>query len=156
MNETVNLWKPEYLLDIDSIDEQHKGFFDICLKSAMLCESARNKPIKLSDVIHLIYDMRAYAFKHFHTEETLLLKYAYPRIYGHISQHDIFLRSLQEFTAALQAELVKAEKAGPEGFLACAKHINDYLTNWWGEHILTADQDYAQFLREQKGHKPQD
>lgn len=153
MNEPVNLWKPEYMLDIDVIDEQHKGFFDICLKSAMLCESARNRPIQLHDVIHLIYDMRAYAFRHFHTEESLLLKYGYPRIYGHISQHDIFLRSLQEFTAGLHEELAKAKSAGPEGFLACARHINDYLANWWGDHILNTDQDYASFLREHKGHK---
>jgi len=147
----VNLWKPEYLLDVDVIDEQHKGFFNLCLNSATLCESARNKPIKLADVIHLIYDMRAYAFKHFHTEETLLLKYGYPRIYGHMSQHDLFLRSLQQFTAELHVELAKADKAGQEGFLACATHINEYLATWWGEHILTADQDYAQFLRERKG-----
>lgn len=155
MNEKVNLWKPEYMLDIDVIDEQHKGFFDLCLKSAMLCESARNKPVELSDVIHLIYGMRAYAFRHFFTEETLLLKYAYPKIYGHMSQHDIFLRTLQEFTAELHAELAKAEKTGPKSFLACANRINSYLTNWWGEHILNTDQDYARFMREQKGRMPQ-
>lgn len=151
MDAPINLWKPEYKLDIDIIDEQHKGFFDLCLNSAMLCEAARNKPIKLADVINLIYNMRAYAFKHFHTEETLLLKYGYPKIYGHISQHDIFLRTLQEFTAELHVEMAKAEKVGPEGFLASANHINGYLTNWWGEHILNTDQDYARFMREQKG-----
>ncbi|MBU1042083.1 MAG: hemerythrin family protein [Proteobacteria bacterium] len=156
MNEKVNLWKPEYMLDIDIIDEQHKGFFDLCLKSAMVCESARNKPVKLSDVIRLIYDMRGYAFRHFFTEEALLLKYAYPKIYGHMSQHDIFLRTLQEFTAELHVELAKAEKAGPEGFLACANHINGYLTTWWGEHILNTDQDYARFMRGQKGHAAKD
>jgi len=155
MDGPVNLWKPEYMLDIDVIDEQHKGFFDLCLKAAMLCESARKKPIELHNVIHLIYGMRAYAFKHFHTEETLLLKYGYPKIYGHMSLHDIFLRTLQEFTAELHVELAKTEKAGQDGFLACASHINDYLTNWWGEHILNTDQDYARFLREQRGHKTQ-
>lgn len=153
MSEPVNLWKPEYILDIDVIDEQHKGFFDICLKSAMLCESARAKPIQLHDVIHVIFSMRAYAFKHFHTEETLLLKYGYPRIYGHVCQHDIFLRSLQEFTAELHEHQAKAPSAGQEAFLACANHINEYLTNWWGEHILNVDLDYARFIRERKGHK---
>lgn len=151
MDAPINLWKPEYKLDIDVIDEQHKGFFDLCLNSAMLCEAARKRPIQLSDVIHLIYNMRTYAFKHFHTEETLLLKYGYPKIYGHISQHDIFLRSLQEFTAELHVELNQSDKTGPGGFLVSAKRINDYLTNWWAEHILTADQEYAQFMREHKG-----
>lgn len=153
MNQPVNLWKPEYMLDIDVIDEQHKGFFELCLKSAMLCESARKTPIELHDVIHLIYAMRAYAFKHFHTEESMLLKYRYPKIYVHISQHDLFLHSLQEFTAELHAELAKAERTGPEGFLASVNRINTYLTNWWGAHILNVDQDYARFMREHKGHK---
>ena len=40
-----------------------------------------------------------------------------------------------------------------EAFLACAGHINDYLINWWGEHILNADQEYAKFIREHKGRK---
>ncbi len=153
MDMPVNLWKPEYLLDIDIIDEQHKSFFDLCLNSAMLCEAARTKPIQLHDLIHVIFNMRAYAFKHFYTEETLLLKYGYPRIYGHASLHDIFLRTLQEFTAELHEHLAKAQTAGPEAFLANATRVNDDLTNWWGEHILTADQDYARHIRERKGQK---
>ncbi|MDP3525175.1 MAG: hypothetical protein Q8S27_11390, partial [Hoeflea sp.] len=75
MDASSNLWKPEYLLAIDVIDEQHKGFFEICMRSAMLCEAARTRPIQLEDIIQLIYNMRAYAFRHFFTEETLLLKY---------------------------------------------------------------------------------
>jgi len=147
----VNLWKPEFMLDIDVIDEQHKGFFDLCLNSAMLCEAARSKPVQLSDAVHLIYGMRAYAFKHFYTEETLLLKYKYPKFYGHICQHDIFLRTLQEVIAELNMHLTKVESAGQDAFLACASHINGYLTNWWGEHILSVDQEYAHYIREHKG-----
>ncbi len=153
MDVLQNLWKPEYMLDIDDIDEQHQGFFDICMRSAMLIEAARTKPVQLHDVIHLIYSMRAYAFRHFFTEETLLLKYGYPKIYGHMSLHDIFLRTLQEFTVELHAQLDKVQSAGPEAFLASATRINDYLTNWWGEHILNVDQEYARFIHAHKGRK---
>jgi hypothetical protein len=41
--------------------------------------------------------------------------------------------------------------AGPESFLACARHINSDLTNWRGEHTLNTDQEYARYIREQKG-----
>jgi hemerythrin len=152
MNESVNLWKPEFLLDINVIDEQHKGLFDICLKCALLCEEAKTRAIQLHEVIHVIFSMRTYAFKHFQTEETLLLKYRYPKIYGHVCLHDAFLRSLQAFTAELYG-LAKAEHMTQETFLPCANQISDYLTNWWGEHILNADQDYASFIREHKGQK---
>jgi len=151
VGESQNLWKPEYMFDIDVIDEQHKGFSEICLKSSMLCEMARTKPIQLPDVIHLIYGMRAYAFKHFHTEETLLLKYGYPKFYDHIRQHDIFLSTMQKFIAELHEHLAKTQSAGQEVFLAYAKHINDYLANWWAEHILNVDQEYMQYIREHKG-----
>lgn len=154
MDATVNLWKPEYRLDIDVIDEQHQGFFDLCLKSAMLCEAARTRPVQLQDIVLLIFGLRTYAFKHFHTEETLLIKYGYPKLYGHISQHDIFLHELQGFTAELHEHLTKATSAGQEDFLACASHINTYLADWWGGHILSADQAYALFIREHKGRRP--
>jgi len=149
----VNLWKPEFMLDIGVIDDQHKGFFDICQNSSMLCEAARSKPVQLPDVIHLIYGMRTYAFLHFHTEENLLLKYGYPKIYGHICQHDIYLRALQEFVAELHTLLAKVDSTGQEAFLACANRINEYLVNWWSKHIMSEDQEYAAFIRERKGRK---
>jgi hemerythrin len=153
VNEAVNLWKPEYRLDIDTIDEQHKGLFDICLKCATLCEASRTKPIQPQDIIIVTYNMRGYAFRHFQTEELLLLKYRYPKIYEHVCLHDEFLLSLQEFTAELHG-LAGAESADQQTFLACANRINDYLANWWGEHILNVDQDYARFIHERKGQTP--
>lgn len=153
MGASHNLWKPEYMLDIDVIDEQHKGFFEICLKSSMLCEMARTRPVQLENIMKLIYDMRAYAFRHFFTEESLLLKYAYPKFYGHICLHDIYLRKMQQFIAELHEHLAAAQSVGQDGFLDYAKSINEYLANWWGEHILNADQDYAQYIREHKGPK---
>ncbi|MBU1228637.1 MAG: hemerythrin domain-containing protein [Proteobacteria bacterium] len=153
METRVNLWKPEYQLDIEVIDDQHRGFFDLCMKSDMLCEAAQTRPVQLQDLVHLIYAMRAYAFKHFHAEETLLLKYGYPRIYPHIRQHDVFLGKLQEFTAKLNDLLAASPSTGQEAFLDSAKGINDYLADWWGRHILSMDLDYASFIREHKGAK---
>lgn len=144
----TNLWKPDYMLDIEVIDGQHKEFFQICLKATMLCEAGRKKPIQLSDIIHVLYSMRSYAFKHFHTEETLLLKYKYPNIYEHIALHDQFLASFQTFTADLHGRL--SDSQGQEAVLACAEHINTYVVGWWGEHILNADQDYATYMRSRK------
>ena len=152
MAEQVNLWKPTFVLDIKVIDEQHKGFFDLCLSAASLCEAARTKPVEPIDILNIITSMRAYAFLHFHTEEVLLLKYGFPKIYGHISLHDMFLRTLQGFTAELLGFLT-TPKTTPEDFLACAGRLNDYLASWWSEHILNADQEYALFIRDCKGRK---
>ena len=149
MDGPYNLWKPEYLLDIEAIDEQHKGFFDICIKAAQLCEEAANKPLNPADVIRVLYSLRCYAFKHFHTEETLLLKHNYPRIFEHLSLHDDFLHALKTFTAEMQGCLSRKDKSDAE-LLACTVHLNDYVAKWWGAHILNQDSLYVEFVRDRR------
>jgi len=101
LTERFNLWKPEYSLDIDIIDTQHKGFFDICSESIYLHERAKMDDMQPSDIIMILYKFRCYAFQHFFTEESLMIKYHYPSIFAHSSVHDIFLEKLRGFTQEL-------------------------------------------------------
>lgn len=151
MDSSRNLWKPEYVLNIEIIDEQHKGFFEICAKAAQLCEAAKVKPVKISEIIHILYKLRCYAFMHFHTEETLFLKYNHPRIFDHFVVHDTYLQSLQGFTAELQKFVAQGDKAASEEFLAYVEQISDYVVDWWREHILGVDREYIQYVRERRG-----
>lgn len=151
MSSCQNLWKPEYLLEIDVIDEQHKGFLEICVEAAHLCERAHKTPLKATGIIRTLYRMRCYAFKHFHTEESLLLKHNYPKLFEHFSYHDEFLRALQGYTSEIHDFLSKGDK-GEEGLLTVANRINDYVGNWWGEHILNHDKQYVEFIKDRRGH----
>lgn len=154
MAATHTLWKQEYLLDIDLIDEQHRTFFDICARIAQLCDATRPDAVRIRDVIHAIYDLRCYAFKHFHTEETLLAKHAYPGLFKHFLAHDAYLDSIRVFTADLEEFASKGEESAGGDFLALAQRINDYALDWWEKHIMQVDQQYAAFIRKQKGKAP--
>jgi len=153
MDSLNNLWKPDYLLNIELIDTQHRGFFDICLTANMLCETGRRSKIQLQELIHILYRMRGYAFKHFHTEEALLLDYNYPKLYTHLRLHDQFLASFQVFTEEIHGHFSENKTPDPAAVLTCAEHINEYVVNWWGDHILTADKEFSEFILAQKKRK---
>lgn len=155
MNTPVNLWKPDYLLDIEHIDAQHKVFFDICLNITQASEARGSKTVRMHDVIQMIYTLRSYAFHHFHAEETLLLKHRYPQLYPHMNLHDIFLQKLQSFTKQLHALMGNSDSEdASKAFLELAVNISEFTANWWGEHILTPDKAYAAHILALKGQSP--
>jgi len=150
MQSGTSLWKAEYLLDIDLIDEQHKKFFDICSRVAQLCDTAHRGQVSMGDIIRAIYELRGYAFKHFHSEESLLVKYRYPDMVRHFGEHDQYLDGLRGLTTKLEGFAAQSGKAASTDFLALAGQINGYALNWWEKHIMQSDQRYAAFIRQKK------
>ncbi|WP_291329823.1 hemerythrin domain-containing protein [Desulfovibrio sp. UCD-KL4C] len=63
-----NLWKQDYLLDIDTIDEQHKHFFEMTAQIIRLAEKLRDDN-SVEKIIQAVGALRTYAFLHFKTEE---------------------------------------------------------------------------------------
>ncbi|WP_092160597.1 bacteriohemerythrin [Maridesulfovibrio ferrireducens] len=76
----INIWKQEYLLDLDTIDEQHKMFFEMTGRIVQLAETV-SEAHSVEKIIQAIGALRTYAFLHFKTEEELLLKYAFPWVF---------------------------------------------------------------------------
>ena len=147
------LWKAEYLVAIDVIDEQHKTFFDLCLEIANICDPDGCKDVSAGQVIRAIVGMRSYAFKHFYTEETLMAKYHFPGLYKHTRCHDEFLRDLMNFSSELEAFVKEPDKAPEEAFIDLAQRISEYAADWWAKHILEVDTIYAGYVLESKGGK---
>ena len=98
MESPENLWKPEYLLDVTSMDTQHKHFFQILNVLTKLCDLDRKDTLKNHHVISIVAEIRAYALKHFNDEETMLHKYKYPQLLDQCQEHDKFLKYIIEFT----------------------------------------------------------
>jgi len=146
LTERFNLWKPEYSLDIDIIDTQHKGFFDICSESIYLHERAKMDDMQPSDIIMILYKFRCYAFQHFFTEESLMIKYHYPSIFAHSSVHDIFLEKLRGFTQELH-EISTNKVATKESLCLILEHINTYTLSWGSNHVLSQDKQYVQYFK---------
>lgn len=145
-----NLWKPDYVLDIATIDEQHKHFFELCAKLTYVSETCKEKCIEKAALIRSIYDLRLYAFYHFNTEETLMVKYGYQNCLHHFREHDNYLGQIRAFVDEL-ARLSKSSSQAENTKLGeLASRLSDWASVWWAEHILEHDQLYARFIKSKK------
>ncbi len=146
-----NLWKQEYLLDLDSIDDQHKKFFEMTAGIVQLAEGIENDRA-IGQIIKAIGGLRAYAFLHFKTEEELLLKYAFPGYLHHTTFHNFYLENMINFETEFK-ELIKRKNDGDDINVAMVEYLTqmaDYVAGWWAEHIVKQDTIYAKYIIEQR------
>lgn len=150
MTHVKSLWQDRYRLGIDIIDDQHKSFFATV---NAIHEEAADGASNVGEVVRAVVAMRAYAFKHFHTEEMLMAKVGFPGLYAHTRLHDVYLRDLMVFTEELEVYAHEPDMDAGEAFLDLALRIADYSAKWWAEHILKVDAVYADHIRAMKGPK---
>ncbi|MBU1247060.1 MAG: hemerythrin family protein, partial [Proteobacteria bacterium] len=150
MSDAYNLWKPEYLLEIGEVDEQHKHFFSLCARLAQMADCQAGKSPNTQDMIRAVTGLRSYAFFHFHTEETYLAKHAYPKLFVHLKEHDAYLDKIREIVDELM-RVCQGEGCRESALLELATVISDWAANWWENHILTHDKGYALYIKGAKG-----
>ncbi|WP_460165020.1 bacteriohemerythrin [Thermostilla marina] len=127
-------WSDDYLLGIETIDSQHKQFFDAAqrLHDAMV-------NVEGEDVVEKAVDfLRSYAQTHFQTEEALMERHGYPRLEEHKRLHAAFFDAMTELVEDL-------EKFGPNQHLA--EQALEISRDWLLEHILEEDTQYAKYIR---------
>lgn len=155
MNKTTSLWKPEYLLDIEVIDQQHQRFLDMCCQVASMVDMvAAGTPLKVNQVLKVVYLLRSYAFKHFGTEEELFVKHAYPGMFEHFHLHDEYVAKMRELFDSLRASRLRPEDAVDGAFMGAVRELTDFMQDWWAEHILVQDSRYAAHVKAHKGPQP--
>ena len=131
----LKTWTDDYALSIQTIDEQHKGFFEAChrLYDAILnCEGEKM-------VEESVAFLRDYASRHFQTEESFMAKHAYPHLEQHKKLHTEFLEVLD----SLMDEL---ELFGPSQHLA--DRALEISQEWLINHIIEEDTRYAQYIKD--------
>lgn len=80
-------------------------------------------------------DLAFYARKHFETEEQVLRQIGFPKLSEQKEQHDGYSEILVEFLlAAIGGTIDKSA-------------LQNYLENWWINHILVSDMEYSDFLK---------
>jgi len=150
-HEKYNLWKPDYAVDIDEIDSQHKKFFEYCARLVQLADESSAGQHTNADLVGLIFKVRSYAFRHFMDEEALMLKYKYPRLIEHIREHDRYC--VQVFTHIESDynifDLDIAQKMDDES-RRIARFLSEFAAGWLGDHIYTRDKFFAEYLKKQK------
>ena len=128
-------WSDDYSLDIQAIDEQHKGFFEAShrLYDAILnCEGEKM-------VEESVAFLRDYADRHFQTEEGFMAAHAYPHLDQHKKLHTEFLEVLDGLLADL-------ELFGPSQHLA--DRALEISQEWLINHIIEEDTRYAHYIKE--------
>ena len=127
------IWKPEYILGIPIIDDQHRG---ITTTINSLYFGTQNNFIK--NILRPIVDtMESYTNIHFQTEEMFHEMIAFPEAEEHKKLH----RELSS----------KLNKVGHNSLLNNDPHeFMDFLKKWWINHICNEDLIYRDFFQKNK------
>ena len=125
-------WKNDYLLDNDTIDEQHQHLFLLYNKTYSSYVDEENT-INLFSIIDELYD---YVVYHFAAEEKLMLVSGYPDYNKHADEHRKFARRISEY----KLDLLTRRKSIAEDMIF-------YLGNWLVNHIAKIDVQYGDYIR---------
>ncbi len=119
------IWKSQFNLGIEKIDHQHKWL----LKHLNRCLSS------FSNVEDIFCDLKKYSEIHFAGEELLMEKFLYPQRATHKKEHEFF----EERVQSLENSVLKKESQS-------IPRMVTFLRDWFLEHILKEDKDFANFI----------
>jgi len=126
-------WKPQYSVQIASIDGQHQNLFRIAGELLAAMSSGQGK-IALSRILERLVQ---YTSVHFAHEERLMRLHDYPDLAAHKAQHDELKKQVLHFQADFEA-----------GRANMTVQLLHFLKDWLSKHIAESDQKYAPYLRD--------
>lgn len=133
----IKTWSDDYLIGIEAIDEQHKGFFEATHRLYDTILNCEGETIAEESVEFL----RDYAKQHFQAEEAFMAKHGYPRLEQHKRLHTEFLEVLDMLGDDL-------EVFGPSQHLA--DRALEISQEWLIHHIVDEDTPYARYVKEHR------
>ncbi|MCL5017348.1 MAG: bacteriohemerythrin [Patescibacteria group bacterium] len=130
-------WTKKYSVGVESIDEQHKHFFEIANK---LIEMALNEAAEKDELVALLGSLGDYAFYHLNTEEKYFEEFHYPEAQMHVEEHNKYREKIKQLMDSLEKE--------DRDINTMAKDAAIYSGNWLFHHILFVDQKYTKFFQD--------
>jgi hemerythrin-like metal-binding protein len=125
-------WSNRYSVCIESIDEEHKGLFQLLNRLYTSLTEGDAQEI-LAEVIDELFE---YTQKHFRREESLLKQVEYPYLKNHIALHEYFEQSIVRYREQLYSD--------PSSLTI---DILSFLRDWLIQHIQGVDMDYVPYLK---------
>lgn len=125
------IWKPDYELQIPSIDKQHQEFVRLLNQVYMAFMKMASK----EEVLPILKSLSDYAIFHFQTEEHYFEITGYPGKEEHHLAHENLKREL-----TLRVENYKT------GDAQALMDIFDFLENWLVQHLASEDIKYKDYL----------
>lgn len=125
-------WKSEYSVGIREIDEEHKVLLG-CIARLDAAKDDRQRDVA---VYYALGELDEYVRVHFTVEEVIMRVFGYPGRDAHVRAH----RSFAEYVKSMQKAALKRDTRD---------EITAFLKDWLVNHIMSADRQYAEFLRAQ-------
>jgi hemerythrin-like metal-binding protein len=134
------IWRDDWLLGFDDIDEQHLELVEALNK--LYQNIARNKDKNLNPDISQICEQLSIlgnmARKHFQYEEAIMQECSYPLLADHHREHIMLLAELKAYILEI--------RSGARPFTM--KTLTS-LKHWQIDHLLGSDRKFADFLKSQ-------
>lgn len=130
------VWKDDYALRVDAMDDEHKVLIDKINHFAGALEKSKGQ--KSSAVVSSFGDLAQYAVKHFADEEAFMESIGYEELPGHKQIHKRLLTAVGNYQARVEAGDFDAGE------------LTAFLNDWLLTHILNVDMKYARHYRNQQ------
>ena len=125
-------WSDEFVLGIESIDNQHRWLVDATNRLYAQIESQNPDPVIVGEVLEGLVD---YTMNHFILEEDLFNRFNYPETPAHKQEHDSFTNEAMNL-------LLNFEGGDP-----VSEDALEFLKAWLIHHILKVDKAYVAHFR---------
>jgi len=128
-------WSRDLETGYKVIDDQHKALFAAVNDFSDAYRSGKGR----EEIEKTLYFLIDYSARHFHDEEELQKKYAFPHFDRHRQDHILFKKQALRLAGRFKAE-------GPSD--ALMNEIYEWAGNWLLHHIKSDDFVLAAFIRE--------
>jgi hemerythrin-like metal-binding protein len=125
-------WKPEYSVQNDTIDTQHKGLVSTINKLFEAMSTGKTQ----AQILPILKSLQSYTISHFSTEEAMMKKVSYPDFDNHQAQHLAFIDQVKTQMVNLEA-----------GKQSVSIELLKFLREWLTQHILKVDKQYSPYLK---------
>lgn len=129
-------WDESFDVGVERFNQQHRHFFAISNTIYNLVEIGN---INRETLMPRVLELTNYADYHLLAEETVFLKYGYPKTEEHIKAHNFYRQKIQEYLEKTMSENVD--------FINLAKQLADFASDWLFNHIRSVDKQYSSFLK---------
>lgn len=131
------MWKEQFALGIDVIDEQHKKLVNYVTEARALIRDAEDGIDCYDEIEKVLLDLQDYTVEHFRDEEGLMTQYGYPGYDDHKIEHDQFVEKVQELLSS-DIDFHQVE---------VLEEVVAFLLDWVVSHILDSDSKYVSVMQ---------
>lgn len=122
------VWEESYSVKVAELDRQHEDMINII----NTCDNAIRSSNPESYIIEVLEGLQKFTNEHFELEERLMREANYEKLGEHLNEHRKFMSIVNNYSTYYQL-----------GVLPLLTHIMEFLNDWFLNHLLVYDKEYA-------------